>query len=540
MVTNGFLKIDNTFLKTQSIKESEFDSTNFPSALKDMEDFTKRPTSAQTSEVPSPNLNSYAGVKIGASSTVIGSNKSFGVVSERPQINNLQGYYFPLGSDIKGSSLSDIRSSLLKPVDKVETIQEDFEKEDTAEYRKDPMFIFGGGIIPCSNQINNLLDAETVRSAWSNATTEILANTPFSASDGLTVYPVTMTSDTEGTYEVIPESSGYYCFSFYARLDGRSYNPLNVTRYIKMSISPGVTDSYIISEDAQSLSNSSILFTLKFEWLRYAAVAYLTEGTQYTIKLNWFYRDTASGISGNNYRASKLKIAGILLEQRKWPSSYEVRKSNISGSSSIPNDIYHLAVFDLDSLANNISQNKGWIISYKRKIEDNQASNTVHYDSLGDMYWGYFGDQIIASNFGGEESPSVSTNDFYLKWEQVILRHIENASEVDVYVEATNSNKEYFFKIDISNLNLRKEFRGQEYNLMLGCKDDQISNISNATYRDLLYILDGDDSSLQKIKNNIMGLFTSEAEIVINDIKTTEKAIVLTNMNIVEKANLEY
>lgn len=540
MVTNGFLKVDDTFLKTQAIKESEFDATGFPQTLKDAVSILKRPDEATTSSVPSPKLNTYVGIKIGASSTTIGYSQSSGAIAERPQLNDLEGYYFPLGSDLKGLSLSDIRANILKPTPKIEPIDGSFESEDSTEYKNDPLVVYSQGITPCTNEVENLITTSAIKTAWSNATTSSMINNLVSSQDGLSITPAVMTSDTIGTYKITPSSSGYYCFSFYARLDGRSYNALNNVRYLKMNLSPEVSDSYIISEEAMAQSASSILFTLKFEWLRYAAVAYLTAGTQYTITLNWFYRDTSISSTNNNFRASNLKIAGVLIERNKWPSPYDVRKSNVSGTSSISNTIYHLAAFDLDSLYDNISQNKGWIISYKRKIADTFSSNTSHYDSLGDLYWGYAGNQLVSNNFNEEDPPPIAAEDFYLKWEHVILRHEEDSPLVDIYTEATNDNREYHFKVDISEILLRKEFKSQEYNLMLGCRDVDIENISNATYKDLIYIPEGDDSTLQKIKNNTMGLFTSEMVVAVNDVETTSQAIVVTDMNIIEKVNLEY
>ena len=540
MVTNGSLKIDGTFLKTQAIKETEFDAAGFPSSLKDAESFLRRPPAATSSSVPAPSINAYSGLKAGASSTGVGYQQTLGGFSERPQLNNIDGYYFSLGSDLEGSSLDDVRSDLLRPALKVNTIPGEFEKQGTTEYRKDPMFIYGQGLTPYSNQVNNLKTTSAIKEAWSNATVTPLYSNIASSVDGVSIAPATITADTIGTYTITPTSSGYYCFSFYSRLDGRNYYSLNTVRYLKLAISPNVQDYYIISEEDTPASSGLALFNLKFEWVRHAVVFYLTANTQYTISLNWFYRDTSISTTNNNFRASNLKIAGVLLEKKKWPSPYEVRSSNATGTKSIDNLIYHLAVFDLDSLGDNISRNKGWILSYKRRIFDNVNSLTPHYDSLGGGYWGYLGNQVVANNFNGGAAPSVDVSKFYLKWEHVILRHQEDSNVVNVYVTATNSNDSYSFNVNTGGIVPRGEFRGQEYNLMLGCRPDSIEEISNATYKDLIYVLDGSDSALQKVKNNLLGVFSGDMTIAVNDVKTTNTATIVTDMNIFEKANLEY
>ena len=539
MVTNGLLKVDDTFLKTQSIKESPFDAAGFPSTLKEALSFLKRPGEAVTLSVPSPRLNAYPGVKIGASSTTVGREAGFGTVAERPQLNNLDGYYFPLGSDLKGSDLSDIRENILKPVAKVETIQEGFESQEGIEYKTDPMFIYGQGLTPSSNNVNNLKTTSYIKSSWTNANVTTLRHNITSSADGVIINPVIMSEDTVSTYTITPDATDYYCFSFYARLDGRNFNTLNNTRYIKISIDPPVDRAYVVSEDVIIGENYALL-NLKFEWKRYAAVMFLEEGITYTLKLNWFYKDSSLGDTSINLRAYGLKVAGVLLEKGKKISPYEVRHSNVSGESQIENIIYHLSIFNLDSLADNISQNKGWIISYKRKIFDEGGLDFEHCDSLGDLYWGYSSGQIVASNFNEMDPPFISLSDYYLNWEHVILRHKENENIIDLYVEVTNSNKEYHFEIDISGIDLTGTFQGVDYDLLLGCKKESFSNLSDVTYKDLIYVLDGSDSSLQKVKNNTMGIFTSDITVSNIDEETTGQAVVLTDMNILEKSYLEY
>ena len=159
---------------------------------------------------------------------------------------------------------------------------------------------------------------------------------------------------------------------------------------------------------------------------------------------------------------------------------------------------------------------------------------------MGGGYWGYLGNQVVANNFNGGAAPSVDVSKFYLKWEHVILRHQEDSNVVNIYVTATNSNDSYSFNVNTNGIVPRGEFRGQEYNLMLGCKPDSIEGISNATYKDLIYVLDGSDSALQKVKNNLLGVFSGDMTIAVNDVKTTNTATIVTDMNIFEKANLEY
>ena len=540
MTTDGFLKINETSLKTQALKEATFDAASFPVSLRDAEECLKNPSITTTYSIPSPSLSSFRGIQIGSRTARTGAPVKVGIFSETAHMPNTAGYYFPLGSELSGRSFSDISNSLSKPVpvlNRVPNILGEFVPEANLACINKPVFIYSEGAAPSKSTLINLLNLSARNTAWNiNATTSSLEKNIVSAPDGLNINATNLSLDTKGIYKITPTTTGYYSFSFYARIPGRDYYSNNI-RYLRISISPSVVNSFTIAPIDGYSPSDRYVFDIKFEWRRYAAVFYLEANQEYTITLNWFAKDISVD-TRDNYRTSGLRICGVFLEKAATPSIYDYQYSNKPLPSKTT---YYPLVFDAVDLPIFANDVDSWTIAYRRKIFDNPASGTMHCDSLGDLYWGYRGSVIIANNFNSEGIDSVDVASFFNTWEVVVLQHKSNSDLVSVTVDAADTDLSYSFNINTQGIDFTQTLQGQRYNLMLGAKKDILGDFSSSTYKDVIITADDSDELVQRLRNVLLKVTEGSATIVEPSGSTTvSDAIIATNTNFIEKANLEY
>lgn len=315
-----------------------------------------------------------------------------------------------------------------------------------------------------------------------------------SAEDPIDIRPLSRSSDCTFTVPITITEAGYYCFSTWCRLNSDSIGEKTaiaglhfVTNRAQALIDGRDTSrpSYVISDAFESTTQELTYdtFRVSTHWDRYAKVSYLQPGTYYAA-IKWLQSDMTTVSS-----TSTLRFVGMLVEKTTGPSTYDNRLISYTNLPKQPILSAHALVFALP----NFSVSNNWTIVYSRYIFDNAGSGLSHFDSFGDIVYGYFGSQIMVDG-----SPvtglSVNSNDFYNRWERVMLEHTANSSTIKMTVTSQgvnedNPEKSYEVNISMTGHTFETTLYEASFNLMLGSTlNNNTLTFYNCSYKNVWWI----------------------------------------------------
>lgn len=331
---------------------------------------------------------------------------------------------------------------------------------------------------------------------------------------------------------VIVEEEADYYFSFYIRSDSPTYvyglgfipptAGTEIEKYITASSLsnvegcgdanlPEVTSYRIVDSTHTSAaplaSNSDVIgFKVDSAWRRVAGKTHLVAGSYKAVA--W-----VSGKEGESSTPTEFRVCGMKIEKNML-SPYDYRSIDYLNYENISrNKKTHILYFDFKKIGSGLTKEGKWAISYLRKFESLASDNQLHCDSVGSTYFGYQGNSVIVNGVTQKVEGIENTNDFYNRWERVIIIHEANADSVNIEVISSGSylnkeSKNYSFSASVSDFNpvLPGGKNSTVCNLLLGGKIENNKIITcNGTYRDVWFFAEGlSEEELKALKKQYM------------------------------------
>jgi hypothetical protein len=372
---------------------------------------------------------------------------------------------------------------------------------------------------------------------------EQVFNNPVHANDAIKLTLANTKYNCTFSQSVTIPSAGFYCFSAWCRLDSAKVTDktyITGLTFTPKNSSTAITPKYVVCDTKRSSTDSTL--NVSTMWNRYAKVSYLEAG-EYNATIIW----PASAIQAfsNNIASIYLKFAGLLVEKAAGPSTYNYKKISYTAFPVKRSSEIHPLLFNFPQSL----EDSTWTIVYSRYIFDHSSSGLEHYDSIGDTYFGYKGSDIIVN--GNKITPadtSLTSSDFYNRWERVFLTHKAGEASISMTVtsqgiDSTNPEKEYNTTISIESASLSKSLYGVNFQLGLGSRYiDSKFKIYHANYKNVWwfpYIMDEDEKF--KFLNPPLEIndCISETRKTLNDgtVKTSEDKNVVIKSVYLEEAN---
>lgn len=299
------------------------------------------------------------------------------------------GIYYPLGSDLYGYKISEIKNVCSNRYkDKSTAVIKPPTIEDSNALLEGIPFTFEG-VTPCNKYSCNLLQFPKDKTSWGSywkyynngvkndlTITEDCDNIYYS-SDCLELYKVP-----KNTY-----------FEYVVDLDASSY-----TVSCNMRVFNGTTSGSTVlmvlpnnvsySEDGATLSSSIIghvnMDGITDDWKRFYYSFTPSAKGSYKIIIA---TNSCNLNNANNYDNFNIKICGLMLTKTAYPMTYNALEQNYSAAeiqykdeSALVGTLGYPAIFDIFNKDGGISYNTGFTITYKRKFP---YTNTNAYDYLG-------------------------------------------------------------------------------------------------------------------------------------------------------------
>lgn len=449
-------------------------------------------------------------------------NLSVGYYCERPvyiPINN-KAYIYPLGDDELYRIPTDIylgNSNQEIPV--IRSIIEDY-KEQIYEYNTDykqgsnystEFNNYYLGTTPSSSYIHNLIKYNLEETSWESnwgehAKATSITDNIFFTSD---LVRIEEKDDNDIIFESTIQASnseieaGTYCFSFFGRVEDILYRDNNDEEVDYRASDPTVLETSsgrswitVLTDEFDSVEytlHKGLEYTesdgyvgLDSIWRRFAIIFTIKSNRQsLRIRIKW-PKNYIKGIFGEN-RTLPIRIGGLLLEKKNYPSSYDKRYV-IYDNSSITKPKYHpLAIYFGKS--NNLT-NSSWTINYKRLIEAKSEAKSQFFDTIGKINFGYRGNKAIVS-LNGENlivKEISNINNFYNHQESIFITFNKENSTLKFKVVSSNSS--YEMSTVIADTQVFKEIvideENYKYHLLLGGISPK--ELTPGYYSDVIFI----------------------------------------------------
>ncbi len=502
-------------------------------------------------------------------SIVVGEGDVEGYFSEIPVLPKLtddelkNSFYFPLSDSLKGTPLEHYK------LDGVYGTIHDAEGKLVGNYTptspsckvSDPRLYNNGistkGSYHCgcavSSNVKNLALYPEESSSWESCigcndpnktfddTYKHLNNNPYQAEDSFELGKKSSNYQTVLHIPVTIEEPGIYCASLYLKTSKSTkdvYGPFLCKSPSFNSVSVNITGSDG-TKDLSEISSFNRKNTVSRDWSRYHCSYSITsiEGLSNThISLIIPFSEIYS-------------FAGILLEKVADTTSSNYDPEDVT-------DIYKPSAYSSETVCYSLEKaplkyplllelkdfpevlkTKNWIISYKRRFDTTSEAADYHYDKIGhSLLVGYHGSKLyintdstsLERDIKAIDGNSLTTDDFYNNWEQVILYPEKESDNVVIeVVSLKDCSKNYRvttseLRSDTADIAIYKDENPLNINVMLGGKiqtavrstEAPTIDFTSGYYRDFIYLYNVVDveNTLAEIKNNFFGLNKHEFE----------------------------
>lgn len=333
-------------------------------------------------------------------------------------INALNGYYSkgaitPIGDKTQEETLISI------PKFEINNIYRNYVLGDDMTFSRDVISTFEGSY-SCVCNYDNLIKFN-IEDFSNYSEIKNLNINPILSKDGVIITP-DKNNDFKYSYSFTVETENYYTFSFYARYE--DYNTVLRLPYFKDE-NNNVVDDYKIYRGDILLKDSDRFINLSNKWIRLGVTAKLQQGT-YTCNILWSkeYLLNSNSVRQTNDRNCNLRICGLQLNEGSCLKAYTEKT-----------DLYKPLLFTLNQIKTEKNYNAltdcDWTLSYQRIIQDNFDLRNNHYDSIGNVCFGYKsgipfmtrGDDTIILNDG-------DYSDYYKYTNLVILQYNHKNKEL--------------------------------------------------------------------------------------------------------------
>lgn len=287
----------------------------------------------------------------------------------------------------------------------------------------------------------------------------------------------------------IPEIGKYY-FSAYMRTEE------GTAKVEEMNIVDGggsKVGEYLSCADSD-IKEDQNTFTLSPVWKRISVLIDMPLTGEFYLNLK---------ITNENKIVPGVHVVGMEVVKNELPP-YDYRNINYTNilDSNLMGTKKHVIYFDFSKAAGSMIKSSSWAISYLRKFEGLEEDNQAHYDTIGNVVFGYSGSNVMVNNEAAKGITKFTPNDSYNGWEQVIVTHTKDEDQIYVEVntvgncskgEAPKNSKRYTFYAPISSYTLDMPYTNNgTYNLILGGKVENGEVINcNGSYRNLWWFPNG-------------------------------------------------
>lgn len=221
-------------------------------------------------------------------------------------------------------------------------------------------------------------------------------------------------------------------------------------------------------------------------------------------------------ISDEGNAVPKVRVVGMEVTKDELPP-YDYRDINYTNidNSKFPELKKHALYFNFSKAGGSMIKSSTWAISYLRKFEGLEIDNQEHYDSIGNIVFGYSGPNIVVNN-EVKKIEEFNPSDSYNGWEQVIITHEKGKDVIGIEVntvgnyskgEAPKTSKRYKIEVPVSSYTLDMPYTATgKYNCILGGKVEKGEIINcNGSYRNLWWFPKGlTEEELNKLRNQYL------------------------------------